>query len=39
MPTDRRGGAMEEVRLRNVLIDVNVLLDVFLERKLRADDA
>jgi predicted nucleic acid-binding protein len=30
---------MEEVRLRNVLIDVNILLDVFLERKPWVDDA
>jgi predicted nucleic acid-binding protein len=30
---------MEEVRLRDVLIDVNVLLDIFLERKPWVDDA
>jgi hypothetical protein len=28
MPTDRRGGALEEVRLLSVLIDINVPLDV-----------
>src|SRR4051794_26349381 len=39
MPTDRRGGAVEEVRLLNVLIDVNVLFDVFLEREPWVEDA
>ena len=39
MPWDHRGGTVEEVRRLNVLIDVNVLLDVLLDRAPWVDQA